>query len=293
MAQTAQLKEYSYFNASMRGPMVMSAIFHLAILLLSIFGLPLVMTPPKDMEVPISVDIVDISELTQTTKIAKPVEKIEEEEKPAPNVSKPSPPEIEETPPVKMDEPPKEIEKPVSELAPPDKAKPAEKPVKPAPKKPVKPVEKKKEEPKKDFNSLLKNLAPDAQEKTEPTETMDKVLASATEKVQEGSLSDRLTMSEIDALRQKLKPCWNVLTGAKYAENLVVEVRVTVNPDRTVKQATIINQPLYNTDTYYKAAADAAIRALYNPRCAPLALPPEKYNEWKTTIITFDPRDML
>jgi outer membrane biosynthesis protein TonB len=297
MAQTAQFKEYSYFNASMRGPFFMSGAFHAIIFLVSIFGLPLVMTPPKSVDIPITVEIVDIAELTQTNKIAKPIEKIEEEEKPAPKISKPSPPEIEEIPPVKMDEPPKDVEKPVSELAPPDKAKPAEKAVKPAPKKPVKPIEKKKEEPKRDFNSLLKNLAPDAQEQIKPEETLDKVLAAATEKTQEGSLSDRLTMSEIDAIQravnEKLRPCWYVQTGAKNAEDLAVEVRIKVNPDMTVQQATILNQLLYTTDSYYRAAADAAKRALLDPRCAPLPLPPGKYEQWKDIRLNFNPGDML
>lgn len=293
MAHAASQREYSYFNAQMRGPFVMAGLLHLGVFMATIVSMPFIMKPPPDISVPISVEIVDIADVTTTNKVAKPVEKKAEEEKPPPKIEKPTPPEIVEEP-EQVPEPPKpEAAQPkISELAPPEKAKPKEEVIKPAPKKPPVKAEKKKE-PEKDFNTLLKNLTPDTQEQTQPQETLDKVIASATTESQVANLSDRLTMSEIDALRRQLATCWNVLSGAKYAENLVIEVRVVVNPDRTVQQATIINQPLYNTDTYYKAAADAAIRALHNPRCSPLALPAGKYNEWKTTVITFDPRDML
>ena len=155
----------------------------------------------------------------------------------------------------------------------------------------------KKEEPKKDFDSLLKNLAPEAEAQKEEPQTMDNVLAAATEKRQEGTLSDRMTMSEIDAIQravnEKLRPCWYVQSGAKYAENLVVEVQVKVSPNMTVQQAIILNQLLYNTDSYYRAAADAAKRALLDPRCAPLPLPPGKYDQWKDIHLNFNPGDML
>ena len=77
------------------------------------------------------------------------------------------------------------------------------------------------------------------------------------------------------------------------AEDMVVDVRIAVNPDRTLQQATIVDQLRYNTDSVFRAAADAAMRALRNPRCTPLELPPDKYEEWKDTVLTFNPKDML
>ncbi len=292
MAQAVNHNEYSYFNPSMRGGLVASGIFHLAIFAATMIGLPFIMKTPTDVSIPISVEIVDIADITTTTKIAKPIEKIDKEDKPPPKISKPSPPEVEETPPEKIEKPPEDIEKPKNELAPPDKAKPKEKVAKPKPKPPVK-AEPKKEEPKKDFNSLLKNLTPDTEVQKEQPETLDKVVASATEETNVATLSDRLTMSEMDALRRQLGMCWNVMAGAKFAENLIVEVRVSISPERTVQQAIILDQGRYNSDSYFRAAADAAVRALYNPRCTPLAVPAGKYNEWKTTVITFDPSKML
>ena len=40
-----------------------------------------------------------------------------------------------------------------------------------------------------------------------------------------------------------------------------------------------------------RAAADAAHRAIMNPRCQPWPLAQEKFNSWKTITFNFDPRD--
>ncbi len=247
--------------------------------------IPFVIKEPIDLAVPISVEIVDISDVTQTDRVAVPVEKKAEEEKPAPEkIVKPTPPEIAEPPPPE-----------ISEMAPPDlDTPPVAKPiVKPAPKKPPKPAEKKKDPPKKDFQSLLKDITPVERQNAEPQKDIKDVLASTSAESQIANLGDKLTVSEMDALRQQLSRCWNVDPGAKYAENLVVEVRVFMNPDRSVQQAVILDTLRYNTDSAFRAAAESAVRAFRNPNCMPLALPPDKYNEWKTTVIVFDPREML
>ena len=40
-----------------------------------------------------------------------------------------------------------------------------------------------------------------------------------------------------------------------------------------------------------RSAADAARRAILNPRCQPWPLSPEKYNSWRSITFNFDPRD--
>ena len=147
----------------------------------------------------------------------------------------------------------------------------------------------KKEPAEKDFASLLKNLIPDKIEDTQENIEEDKT----PEKEEIAPLAERLTISEIDALRYQLGQCWLVMSGARYAENLIIEVRVHINPDRTVREATILDKARYNRDSYFKAAADAALRALRNPNCSPLKLPENKYESWKSTIIRFDPSQML
>jgi len=60
-----------------------------------------------------------------------------------------------------------------------------------------------------------------------------------------------------------------------------------------VQEATILDQGRYNSDSYFRAAADAAVRALRNPQCSPLELPPDKYDQWNVTVIRFDPSQFL
>ena len=107
------------------------------------------------------------------------------------------------------------------------------------------------------------------------------------------ALSDRLTISQEDALRRQISSCWNMPIGARHAENLVVEVLIEVNQDRTVRSAEVVDQMRLSTDSYFRAAAEAALRALRHPRCTPLELPSDQYEQWKTIRFNFDPRDML
>ena len=85
--------------------------------------------------------------------------------------------------------------------------------------------------------------------------------------------------------------CWNVPAGARDAENLRPEFRVMMNRDGTVRSTQLLNPERLN-DPYFQAAADSANRALLNPRCQPLKLPPQKFDQWQTFTITFDPKDI-
>jgi hypothetical protein len=63
--------------------------------------------------------------------------------------------------------------------------------------------------------------------------------------------------------------------------------------DRRVQSATIVDQWRYSQDSYFRAAADSAIRAINSPQCETLNLNPDKYDLWKDMVVTFDPREML
>jgi len=273
--------------------LVKSGLFHVAIFVLAAVGLPWAAHTPDLISTPIDIQIVDVDEITQTDKIAKPVKEPKKELDP-PKQTKPAPPKMtaEAPPDLSMPKPP-ELDPPKEDLPepelapPPEKAMPAK--VKPPPSKPKPPATKvAKPKPQENFNSLLKNLLDTEEQQPEANDN-----ANGQANGQIARLSDRLSMSELDAVRSQLAQCWNILAGAKFAEDLVVEVRVTINPDRTVQSATILDQGRYNRDSHFRAAADAARRALINPRCSPLNLPPEKYDLWRVTVIRFDPRDIL
>ena len=77
---------------------------------------------------------------------------------------------------------------------------------------------------------------------------------------------------------------------ASDAGSLVVRIRVWVNPDGTVAQARILDASRMATDVFFRAAAETALRAVLNPRCSPLPIPPKKYDQFKVLILHFNPK---
>ncbi len=65
-----------------------------------------------------------------------------------------------------------------------------------------------------------------------------------------------------------------------------------MNPDGTVQQARVAEMGQYGADPVYRAVADAGIRALRNPQCQPLRLPPDRFDLWQSFIFGFSTRDM-
>ena len=66
-----------------------------------------------------------------------------------------------------------------------------------------------------------------------------------------------------------------------------------INPDGTVRQAQIVDTARMSHDPYYRAAAESVLRAINSPQCTPLKLPPEKYDLWRHTRLTFDPHELV
>lgn len=278
---------------SLRTPLIVSTSLHVAAMFALYFGIPVFYTPPEAPPWrPVPVDIVEIGAITNTR--IKDTEE-QEQAKTAPP-TKPAP-----APEAKPPEPPKPPDpKPAAKAeATPDELaipKPSTKP-----KPPEKPKEEAKpQQPQVDpLASVLKNVA---KMKPAPSPVQD---ARPDEKKAEGTtnvgatnnqgpaLSDRLTISQEDALRRQISACWNMPIGARNAQELIVEVLIEVNEDRTVRSAQVVDQVRYTTDTHFRAAAEAALRALRHPKCTPLELPPDQYEQWKTIRFNFDPRDML
>ena len=131
----------------------------------------------------------------------------------------------------------------------------------------------------------------------EPTEDRHVVVAPSAVPVRSSQprapLGSQITASEVDLVRQQIARCWNVPAGARDAKDLVVEVRVAVDPDGTVRQAIIVDQGRLGSDPFFRAAAESARRAFFNPLCRPLHLPPEKYAIWKDLVVDFSPKDIL
>src|SRR5271166_94781 len=248
---------------------VLSVALHLVLGSLFIFGLPRLFAPPPPEDMPVAVELVTIAPETRATR---------------PNPNPPRPNAKPEVPvadaPVAKPEP----EPPVPTPVPPPSAE--------AP--PAAPEPPKLPEPKPAPPPLLKNLAtqPTAPSPDAPPQR-PRVASARPSSQPRAPLGSQITASEVDLVRQQIARCWNVPAGARDAKDLVVEVRVAVDPDGTVRQATIVDQARLGSDPFFRAAAESARRAFFNPLCRPLHLPPDKYAIWKDLVVDFSPKDIL
>ena len=105
-------------------------------------------------------------------------------------------------------------------------------------------------------------------------------------------ISSRLTLSQIDAIRLQIQRCWSVPAGARDAENLIIRIQFSLNPDGSLRsQPRIVDQSRMRED-FYRAAAESARRAVL--KCSPLAqLPQASYEQWRDIELTFNPRELL
>jgi len=197
----------------------------------------------------------------------------------------PEPPKVEKppeppkpTPEVKKPEPPKPDPKPTPEVKKPEPPKPA--PPKPAP-------------PSKNADSIIDDILKNKEstQKVSTPEQSPKPPAQVTRQAPAApNFASVVTASEIEGVRSKIRPCWNTIGGGR-DQNLIVTLIVQMNQDGTPVKAEIRDTGRYNNDGAFRAAADAAHRAIMNPRCQPWPLSPEKYNSWRTITFNFDPRD--
>jgi outer membrane biosynthesis protein TonB len=272
-----------------RRSLIISVVLHVTLVLALTVSMPFL---KRDFEVPqpISVELLPLDKLTQTDKPAetKPVKKAEED-KPEPQKSAVAQ-NTSDTPLAPPKPEPKKDKKPEPKKEEKEKIDPKAQPDKKKKKKEDKPKDE-EPEPKKDFSSVLKNLA---ESRNSPADTSPDAKAkdSGSNKVQ-APLGQRMTMSEMDALRQQLENCWNIPIGAKEAQDLNIEIFMSINTDRTLREARVIDMLRYNSDGFFRAAADSALRAVRSPFCSPFDLPPDKYDQWKEMTVNFNPREMF
>ena len=95
-------------------------------------------------------------------------------------------------------------------------------------------------------------------------------------------------VSELDRLKNHIGSYWNPPSAAAGADLLKVDIFVKLEPDGSVTEARIVENKRYNSDQTYRAAANAALRAVLD--ASPLPLPREKYELWREFIFGFDPR---
>ncbi len=283
-------------HSERRSGIVYSVVLHLLLIIIMIFGLPsFLKNEPPVMPDAITVEILPISELSNVKPSDAPkAEKINDE--PEKEAVKP-------TPPVKTAEatptPPTPEPVPTPTPPKPEIKKPEEKKIEkaPEPPKPPKKEEKKEKKAETDLDAILKSVKNDAaKEKTTEKKEAPKERTSDSPKAISSRFdpSQMMSLSEKDAIMGQLSKCWNPPAGAKNAHELIVVVNAQFNNDGSYIKAEIAPESMsrYNSDSFFRAAADAALRAV--KQCSPLkGLSPDKYATWGNMELHFDPRDLL
>ena len=286
-----------------------SLLLHALAVLLALFGLPHLMTPPPQMEEPVVFEVETIAEKT-----APPPRQVE-----APKPEEQPEPPKQETPP----EPPKPIPPEPPKPIPPEPPKPEPTPLPPEPEPlpipaPKPKPEPPKPEPSKAPQSMLKDIKPPPK-KPPPPDDFDKLLKSV-DKMRETAkpppapqpqqtpapaaktvnspltdVASQPTTTEKNYIAAQIWPRWNVDLGAKGAETLQVTVKISLAPDGNVLDAKLDVDPgRYASDSFFRAAADAAVRAVR--AASPLKVPPTRPDLFRNNpnmTINFDPRSMV
>ncbi len=280
---------------------LLSALLHLMMFALLIVGTPS-FAPEAELGVVIPIDLVSFADLAEPEPEPEPVVELPP---PEPEPPEPKPRPITESDPAPTEmvellpqpEPERELEpepeEEIAELPPKPEPKPERKPktkVAQAEKKAEeKPEEKKEPEapPEDRLTSILRNVDK-LREKSDRRRTES---AEATRARTAPRASALEQMQMVRAIQGQMSRCWQIEPGARDAETLVVEIRVALNPDATVRKAQIVDFERMLNDSFFRSAAENARRAIW--RCSPFDLPPNKYEVWRDLTLKFDPGMMF
>ena len=255
----------------------------MTLIFIATLSLPFLVKKPINLPPIISVELIQITDLTSipfAPKAKKIIEKVK-----------------------------KKQEKLVSEQAPPKKVKKEKPDAVPLPEEKneiVKKIEEKKQNPEKiedevkqvsefekdemfDPNSIAALIDKSKEEQAETTKKLDKVTQS-----QDPSMNlSGLTLSEEDALKAQIFGCWSIPLGLPYNENLLVRIKLKLKPDGSVIKTEILDHARMNKpgQAFYKVLAESALRAIQ--LCQPLRVPTTGYDRWKDLQLNFDAREML
>src|SRR6516225_3103861 len=191
----------------MRVGSILSFIFHVAIVLLLLFGLPDLFASDELVIEPVPVQLATVADLTTAP---KPADVPRPEVKPTDTPPPPAP----QAPPTPT--PPTPPAPPQTSQTPPQPQEATASPP-PAPPTPPQP------QPAQTLPDL-----------PQPDQQQPSAAPSA-------PIGQSLTASELDAVRSQIAGCWYIDPGKKGADTIVVEVAVTLAPDGTVQTANIVD----------------------------------------------------
>lgn len=105
------------------------------------------------------------------------------------------------------------------------------------------------------------------------------------------SFSSEIPVTDLDIIREQLVRHWNIPANMKENEGAPVDIKVEMNPDATVRSATVVETNPSTKDPLRKRFINSALEAVH--KVGPLNLPLNRYDKWKTILIRFDPQPIL
>ena len=267
----------------MNRSLFLSSVFHILIIFITAMSLPFLVKEAINLPPIVSVELIQITEKTNipfAPKAKKIIEEVKEKEK-----------------------------KLVSEQAPPKKVKKIKPDSVPMPDDKMQKVEKIKEDkqnPEKIDNEVKQvsefekkelfdpnNIAALIDKSKEESAEITKKTNDITQDQVKSFENTGLTLSEEDALKAQIFGCWSIPLGLPYNENLLVRIKLELEPDGSVIKSEILDHARMNRpgQGFYKVLAESALRAI--KLCQPLRVPSTGYERWKELQLNFDAREML
>ncbi len=317
IAANAALEDKSEFD--MRWGMVASAVLHVAVFLFAIFD-PLSLLRPRVevIEAPLIFEVLPIAAITNAPpprpdppaptppKVEAPPAERPAPPAPTPPRPQPAPPPPPPPPPAPAPPAPAPPAPPPPTPAPAPRVEPAPAPTPaPAPPAPPRPVAQptppapapapRQQAPQFSLDNVLRDLtkprpAPPqaAPAQTPPTPQQS---ARAASNAPNNPLLP-LSMTETDAIRQRVSQFWNIDAGARGVETFAVELRVWVLPDGTVQDVRI-ERATGEDSAFRQAFAEGARRAVQ--RASPLPMPTNNAQQMTNgnLLLAFKASEML
>ena len=285
----------------MNKSILISAILHITLIFITAMSLPFLAKKPLNIPPIVSVELIQIAEKTNipfAPKAKKIIEKLKEKEKKL--VSEQAPPKKVKKNKTKtvvsLDQNKDKIEKQSTDAIPlPEKTV-----------KKIKTKQEKKQNPDK-VNEKVKQVSEfekkDLFDPSNVAALIDKSKVDTAKEIKKNNDitqdQDRnikttgLTLNEEDALKAQIFGCWSIPLGLPYNENLLVRIKLMLEPDGSVVKTEILDHARMNNpgQGFYKVLAESALRAI--KLCQPLRVPSSGYERWKELQLNFDAREML
>ena len=290
----------------MNRSLIISSVLHGALIFITAMSLPFLAKKPIDIPPIVSVELIQIAEKTnipfapKAKKIIEKKKKKKLKEKEKKLVSKQAPPKkvkkLKTKTVVSLDNQKEKIDNQKPEAI-------------PLPDKTVKKIEKKKEtrqNPEKVDNEVKQVSEFEKKDLFDPSSIAALIDKSKIEEIdnikknnditqdQDKNIeSNKLTLSEEDALKAQIFGCWSIPLGLPYNEDLLVRIKLKLEPDGSVAKTEILDHARMNKpgQGFYKVLAESALRAV--KLCQPLRVPNSGYERWKELQLNFDAREML